>query len=235
MDAILVVIEESRDRLVRLGVEPERITLVSNTPPRARAEGVKRERPLRDSLTVVYLGMMELTRGVGEVIDAAAILRGSMPGLKVWLIGAGRDLGLLEARARTQGLLDGTVELLGYIPNQRALELVAEADIGIVPHHADEGWDTTIPNKLFDYMAAGLAVVTSDAVPAARVVRETRAGTVFRSMDAQDCARAILDLAEPATRCAAGAAGREAIRSRYYLEADIERLIGAVDRTLVRN
>ena len=51
-------------------------------------------------------------------------------------------------------------------------------DVGLVPHHADEAWNTTIPNKLFDYMAAGLPVISSDARPCARILRSTGAGLI---------------------------------------------------------
>ncbi|MBL8986488.1 MAG: glycosyltransferase family 4 protein [Gemmatimonadetes bacterium] len=233
VDSVLVVVEESRDRLIQLGADSARIEVVSNTPPRSRAVGPDRE-PVDGRLTVVYLGMMELTRGVGELITAAARLRGTIPGLSVRLIGDGRDRALLEALARDLGVLGNPVEFLGFVPNADALAIVAGADIGVVPHHADESWDTTIPNKLFDYMAAGLAVVTSDAVPAARVVRETGAGTVFRSEDAADCARALAELASPAIRRAAGAAGRRAIRDRYNWELDTDRLLQAIHRVTGR-
>ena len=227
VDGVLAVVEESKHRIVGLGYDPARVTIVSNTPPASRAM-VARPVPRPGRLTVVYLGMMELTRGVGELIAAAGQLRATVPGLAIQLIGDGRDRHLLEEQTRALGLQDGTVEFLGFVPNREALAIVGAADIGVVPHHADESWDTTIPNKLFDYMAAGLAVVTSDAAPAARIVRETGAGTVFRSGDAADCARAIADLSTPASRVHAGAAGQRAVVTDYNWEADTERMVEAI-------
>jgi glycosyltransferase involved in cell wall biosynthesis len=132
------------------------------------------------------------------------------------------------------GLTDGEVVFTGYIPRHKdALELVAAADVGIVPFHATGQWQASIPNKLFDYMAAGLAVVTSDTAPCARVVRETGAGEVFRAGDARDLARALLRLTDPATRRAAGEAGRQAVVSRYNWEHDADvfcRTVEAVAR-----
>lgn len=231
VDTTLVVVEESRDRLIALGTAPERVVVVSNTPPASRvAEG----RPPAAGLHVVYLGLLELPRGVAELIEAAALLRERHPSLRVTLIGDGRDRSLLETLARERRVLGNGVEFLGFVPNQRALEIVGSAAIGVVPHHAVESWNTTIPNKLFDYMAAGLAVVTSDAAPAARVVRSTGSGVVFRSGDAADCARAIAELADDDRRARAGDAGRAAIRTEFNWEADSARLLDCVRRLATR-
>lgn len=225
LDKVIVVVEESGERLEGLGVPRDRIAVVSNTPRRARAEAVRPA--VRDGgrpLSLVYLGLMEIPRGVGDLIAAMARLRDDGRAVRLRLIGEGRDRHLFEARAAALGLGAPQVEFLGYVENRRALELVAEADVGVIPHHADEAWNTTIPNKLFDYMAAGLAVVTSDAVPAARIVTETGAGCVFRSGAPDELAAAILTLQHPTARAAAGAAARQAILRRYHWERDANRL-----------
>lgn len=112
--------------------------------------------------------------------------------------------------------------------------MVASADVGVVPHHADEAWNTTIPNKLFDYMAAGLPVITSDARPAARIIKDTNAGIVFRSADTQSLAQAIIKLANPQLRMRMGEAGRNSIRTRYNWEVDAGRLLRLVNELIPR-
>jgi glycosyltransferase involved in cell wall biosynthesis len=103
--------------------------------------------------------------------------------------------------------------------------------VGVIPHHADDSWNTTIPNKLFDYMAAGLPVLSSDAAPCARILGETGAGVLFRHGDATALADAIGLLRDFGTRQAMGEAGRSAVRDRYNWEADSARLLEAVDGT----
>lgn len=232
LDGVLVVVRESGERLVRLGVPREKITVVSNTPRRARAErpAARPERSPGAPLEVVYLGLMEIPRGVGDLIAALGRLRDGGHTVRLRLIGEGRDRHLFEAQATRLRLRPREVEFLGYVENRRALELVAQADVGVIPHHADEAWNTTIPNKLFDYMAAGLAVVTSDAVPAARIVTETGAGRVCRSSDPADLAAAILALQDPAARAACGAAARRAVLDRYHWESDAAALTTALER-----
>jgi glycosyltransferase involved in cell wall biosynthesis len=161
------------------------------------------------------------------MLDAMAQLR-ERANVRLTLVGDGRDMPIFREQATRLGLTEAQVSFRGFVPHAEALDIVSKADVGIVPHHAVEAWNTTIPNKLFDYMAAGLAVITSDAAPAARIVRTTGAGEVFRAGDASDLARAIERLADP-HRCAAAAeSGQRAILERYHWEQDAATLSRAV-------
>jgi glycosyltransferase involved in cell wall biosynthesis len=228
LDGVLVVVEESGERLRALGVPAERITVVSNTPSRDRVAASRPARPPGEVLRLVYLGLMEIPRGVGDLLHAVRRLTDGGLRVHLTLIGDGRDHALFQGLAAELWLEADTVTFLGRLPYEQALAIVEQADVGVVPHHADEAWNTTIPNKLFDYMAAGLAVVTSSAAPAARIVGASGAGTIFRSGDALDLARAVAELADPARRAACAASGMRAIRARYHWEQDAERLRGAI-------
>ena len=223
VDHVVTVVEESRDRVVADGVPSDHVSVVSNTPPRDRVSQFQHRSfdGRNGRLELAYLGLMEIPRGVGDLLQAVDRLRSRGTEVRLRLLGDGRDKQLLQRQAAELGLTEREVEFLGYVPNIKALEIIAEADVGIVPHHADEAWNTTIPNKLFDYMAAGLPVVSSDAVPCRRVLEETGAGEVFRSEDAEDLAAAIARLSEPAARERRGSAGRRAILERYNWEDDV--------------
>jgi len=228
MDHVVTVVYESSDRVAAMGVPRARISCVSNTPPAARAREL--QRPVRSAgpLRLTYLGLMEMPRGILDVLGAVARLQRDGVAVELQLIGDGRDLPLFRAHAAKLGLAEPIVRFRGRLENREALAAVATADVGLVPHHADESWNTTIPNKLFDYMAAGLPVISSDAIPAARVVNATRAGLVHRSEDVNDLARCIASLQDPAVRERMGAAGRAAIRDHFNWETDSAVLLSVV-------
>lgn len=218
---LFAVVEESAARVVAMGVAPDRVEVVSNTPPRDRAaQQVNRPRAGQRPLTLGYLGLMEIARGLGVVLEALARLRDDGIVVEADLVGGGRDLPLLQAQA-AELRLGSLVRFHGYLPDHRvALGLVSQADAGLIPHMAN-GWaNTTIPNKLFDYMAAALPVLTSDARPCARIVTTTGAGLVFPSGDAAGLARQVAELRDAALRARLGAAGRAAIQARYNWEQD---------------
>lgn len=232
-DEVIVVVEESRDRLVASGVPEDRITVVSNTPPRARAQwNDGDERAPRDGMEIVYLGLLEAPRGIATLIEAAGQCLAAGLDLHLTLIGEGRDRKSFEAQARRVDPAGETISFLGYLPNREALDRVRQADVGVIPHYADEAWNSTIPNKLFDYMAAGLPVVASDAVPVERVVRTTGCGLVFADRDAGDLARALRAAADPALRKQLGRAGQQAISTTYNWEQDSQRLLDVVERAV---
>jgi glycosyltransferase involved in cell wall biosynthesis len=233
---ILVVVEESGDRLVGMGVPPERITIVSNTPPRARASAPlsAAQFSARAMVRLVYLGLLEVHRGVGDLLTALALLRDRGHSVETVIVGDGRDETEFHRQAERLGLAPPTVTFAGRLSNDAALQRVAQADVGVVPHLANESWNTTIPNKLFDYMAAGLAVVSSDAIPCRRIVTETASGRVYRAGDPGDLARAITELLPEDVRRVCGRAGRAAILERYNWEHDCARLQAALDAVTVR-
>lgn len=224
---VITVVEESSARLAALGVPSDRLTVVSNTPSveRTHRTAVRGASPDQNTITVVYLGQLELHRGIGELIDAIALLRDRVaPVFRAQIIGDGRDAALFQQQAAALGLATDRVEFLGRLPYQEALAVVGRADIGIIPHHANESWNTTIPNKLFDYMSAGIPVLSSDARPCVRVLDETGAGLTFRSGDSADLAAALDRFSDPELRHAAATAGRAAVLSRYRWENDAARL-----------
>jgi len=231
VDNVLVVVEESRARLIAEGVTPERVAVVSNTPPRERiVDSEQSGRATSTALQIVYLGLMEGVRGVPVLIDAAAQLARQGVPFRLTMYGDGKDLPRFRARARALGLTESVVEFRGRVPNAEAIASLPSMDVGVIPHVADESWHTTVPNKLFDYMAAGLAVVTSDARPAARIVRETGAGLVYPHTDASELARALKALADPGLRRECARRGQWAVRHTYHWERDVERLLGIVQR-----
>jgi glycosyltransferase involved in cell wall biosynthesis len=111
VDHVLVVVEESMTRIQELGVPSDRITLVSNTPPLSRAKAAPHADKQSPRLTLVYMGLMELARGLGTLVDATARLTEQGSSVLLQMIGAGRDLRLLRERARILGLGEETGEV----------------------------------------------------------------------------------------------------------------------------
>jgi glycosyltransferase involved in cell wall biosynthesis len=235
---VLVVVEESRDRIAALGVPTDRISVVGNTPSLARLNlGAERNPPQTEDpangtspLHLVYVGLLEHARGVASAIEAIAICRDRGVPVRFTVVGDGRARADFSALVQRLSLTESEVQMRGFLPYDEALRVVGSADVGIIPHLANESWNTTIPNKLFDYMAAGLAVLTSDAVPARRVVEETGCGTSFASGNPYALAKALEGLWRSGSSRTYGLRGRQAIRSRFNWEEDRSRLLDALTR-----
>jgi glycosyltransferase involved in cell wall biosynthesis len=237
VDHVLVVVEESGERLVAMGVDSSRISVVSNTPWPSRIPNESTVADVGDGgpLRLVYLGLLEVPRGLEAVLKAMAILRDRGFSACVDIVGGGMDERLFRSLSVDLGLGEDAVRFHGFLPYEEALNIVARSHVGLVPHLAVESCNTTVPNKLFDYMSHGLPVITSDMKPAARIVRESRSGAVFRSDDAEDLAESVQALGDPARRREFGQNGRAAILSRYNWKHDETRLLDAIERTVARH
>jgi len=233
VDRVIVVVEESRDRLLRAGMTPDRLTIVSNTPKLDQwdAAPALNERPRRsesDGLSLVYLGRLDGSRGIDVVIRAIQVVgaRGLRVAFKV--IGDGPSLEPLRKLTRDLGVAD-RVHIEGRLPYPRVRTLMAEADVGVIPHYATEAWNSTIPNKLFDYMLSGLPLLVSDVRPTARIVRAEACGVVFRDRDVEDLAQALLVLRDRTMLSEMGSRGRRAVQQRLNWTADGQRFVRAVE------
>lgn len=227
---VSVVVEESAERLIRLGLPSDRVTVVCNTPDAARLNDFPiRSLGTNGKLHIVYLGLLERPRGVATLLRSVAQCVREGIDVSAEIIGDGRERSSLVELSTNLGLGSERVQFKGYVPYAEALNAFRRADAGIVPHFANESWNTTIPNKLFDYMSAGLPVLCSNAVPAARVVRETQAGLVYSFDKPEELTKCIERLLDAHQRQTMGTNGRAAIASKFNWNQDAPRLVAAVN------
>lgn len=236
VDHIIVVVEESRDRLVQMGIPQDRITIVSNTPLLDRWEqGVSQTGNVTtdDVPHLVYLGNLDGSRGIDTAIEAIGVLkdRGEMARLSI--IGMGQNLEQFRTLSKVLGVED-RVSIMGRLPFSDLQPIMARANIGLIPHYSTDAWNTTIPNKLFDFMAMGKPVIVSSARPTERIVRSEECGLVFVERTKEDLASTILELRTRSAREQLGRNGRAAFLKRWNWAFDEQLVYAALDHTVRR-
>jgi len=233
VDRVIVVVEESRDRLLKAGVRPDRLTIVSNTPRLEQwgAATTSRRTKQEDALCLIYLGRLDGSRGIDVIIRGihAAAQRGWWVQFRV--IGDGPSLEPLRKLAADLSVTD-RVYIEGRLPYERVRALMTDADVGVIPHYATEAWNSTIPNKLFDYMLSGLSVLVSDARPTARIVETEACGLVFRDRNVSDVVRCLSTLRDPVARTRMASRGRLAVQERLNWAIDGRRFVDATEATV---
>ncbi len=182
--------------------------VVPNTvpvPPDAPAPGADR---------VVYLGSITLERGAREVAETGRILRERTGGAVTTHV-VGPAHGPAEAVVR-EAHEQGDVHWHGFVPNDRAGELLDGALAGLSLLQDLPNYRHSMPTKVLEYMAHGVPVVTTPLPLARDVVTTAGSGVVVPFGDPAAAADAVLALRADAGRAAAlGAAGRRAARERY--------------------
>ncbi len=218
--AVIVVIEESRDRLVRLGVPVRKIHVVPNTASTERVtmpiDGEIVDR-YRDDFVLTYIGGFAPHRGLDTVIRALPLVRKRISRLKLVLVGDRNERyqRYLARLARGLDCLD-LIEMTGWQPFEKIWSYIKASSVCLVPHARNPHTDTTIPHKVFQYWSLEKPVIVSDCPPLKRVVEDAGGGLVFHSHDPEELARRILTLSDDVEmRCGLGRAGRRAFLDRY--------------------
>lgn len=183
------------------------------------------------SRVAAYVGYLNLDRGLEQLIEAVQYLD---EGINIAIIGDGVLRRKLESLA-AQLKVEHRVRFIGWVTPEELPMHLASADLGVAPtQRTCLSYLTTLDNKLFSYIVAGLPLAVSDHPEKRRLVETYGIGAVFDERDPRDIARVINDLlSDPvryqAMRERAAKVGREelnweAIAPRYV--AAIEQLQG---------
>lgn len=181
--------------------------------------------------TVLYHGGYSPHRGLETLVESARHLRGA----RLVMRGVGafeRDLRALVARL-------GVGDRVTFAPPVGMTELVRsaqDADVGVVPYlPVCLNNYYSLPNKLFEYLMAGLAVVATDAPELRRVIDAHEVGAVYDPRDPRSLASAINGLVADDDRLqAARRAAVRAATTTFNWEAEQVKLLGLYDDLLSR-
>ncbi len=163
--AAVTVNPAMRERLIGLGIRPEKVTVVANSPSLARFDPSKhgpRRFAADGAVRLVYAGAVTPTYELDVLLDALASIARTRPELDIHLdvFGRGDAAERLVEQAARLGI-DGRVTFHGRIPIDDVPAAVARADIGIAPTRRDPFTDVSLSTKVFEYAAMGKPVVAS--------------------------------------------------------------------------
>ncbi|MZP29500.1 glycosyltransferase [Heliobacterium undosum] len=151
------------------------------------------EKTTGNPLRVLYHGGYLPGRGLEVVLEAAERLRGMEIDFYF------RGYGPLEQSMKAF-IERNALPRVHMLPAIKMKELVREArhfDVGIVPYLPNcRNSELALPNKLFEYMAAGLAVVSSDLPEIRRIHSQAAFGLLYRAGSPDSLAEALKSLCE---------------------------------------
>lgn len=134
----------------------------------------------------VYVGSFGHTFDLQTLLDAARILLSQAPKLRVVLIGAGEQFEKAQAAAGTLT----NVWCTGWLSPHEIDQVLSRSRCGLALYTSRA--PQSLPNKPFQYFAAGLPVVSSLTGELEQLVAEYRVGLPYRAGDAAQLADAIM-------------------------------------------
>jgi glycosyltransferase involved in cell wall biosynthesis len=175
---------------------------------------------------VIFLASNYEGNGTFLFLQIAAALKKSRPATRFLMVDRWSDAATktrAEEIIAKEGLTN--VSVLPNIPPQDIMKYLNQATIGIsatlrLPTHIN-----ALPTKLFEYMAAGLPIVSSDLPNAKQFALDTGAILLCRPEEPETFVSAIESLvANRQKACELGQSGQRAFRTRFCWESQADTL-----------
>jgi glycosyltransferase involved in cell wall biosynthesis len=160
------------------------------------------------------------------LMESFALILKRRPDARLVLVGDGQTRQSVADRIVRDGLHHAVI-MTGAIAHSQVPEMLSIADVAVVPAAsvtANLG-GTGTPLKLFEYMAAGKAIVATAQNQAAEVIRDGQTGRLVEAGNANAFADAVLSLLnDPLERARMGQNARQQAVERYSWEQYTRRL-----------
>ncbi len=139
------------------------------------------------SKIILYQGALNLGRGIEAAIRAMLYIEGA----ELWLAGDG-DLTAQLKKLVEELKLESKVKFLGRLPISKMGEITRQADLGIsLEEDLGLNYRFALPNKLFDYIQAGVPVLVSNLPEMKKIVEHYQIGAIAETHQRKDLAEKI--------------------------------------------
>ena len=229
-DAVVVVSEWLKDWALSRGVDVLRVHVIPNGVSRrlfeqpSSAAEARAHYGLDGERVVGFVGSFQPWHDVSGLLHAFAELYAEDPSLRLLIVGDGSRRKTLEALAQSLGLSSAAI-FVGHLPHDEVPNAIAAMDVAVSPSAADHGWRS--PLKLFEYMAAGKAVLAADVGQEAQILKHGRTGWLYSSGNEAELAEGLRMLLYDESRAGAlGAAAREQALHEHTWDAVVAEVVG---------
>ncbi|MFI5096709.1 MAG: glycosyltransferase family 4 protein [Candidatus Acidiferrales bacterium] len=165
---------------------------------------------------LVFLGRIVTTKGLLLLLEAARLLQQQNRPIELKVVGDGPERAALQ-KLTEEWKLAVEVHFLGRLPDSQIADLLATADLLVVPSLGGEVFGMVIAENMF----RGIPILASDLGAFVEVLGD--AGRTFKTGDSADLARQILQLLDdPAASRQLGVAAHQRVRDFFPLSRMIE-------------
>jgi len=191
---VIAVSSGIRDGLVSMyGLPRDRVAVVPNGAnisrfhPKDRNSSRIAVRLDRNDFIICFVGSLVAWQGIPTLIAAAERLRTRIPHLRIVMVGGGPDTDALKAQV-WQSSVRHICIFAGEVPYEDVPTIIAASDVCVAPFARTR---KASPIKVFEYLACGKPVVSSDIDDIGDFLKRSRAGVVIEPGNAEALANGI--------------------------------------------
>ncbi|MEA3447108.1 MAG: glycosyltransferase family 4 protein [Bacteroidota bacterium] len=177
---------------------------------------------------ISYIGAIAQVRGITELVKSLALCKND---IRLNLAGNFSPPEYKEELSQFDGW--EKVNVIGFADREKVRELLERSFAGVVTLHPIINYRDALPVKLFEYMAAGIPVVSSDIPLWKQIVDDAECGICVNPLDPSELATAIDFLYEnPEKVKTMGEKGQQAAIKKYSWEQEEKYLLDAYEKTI---
>jgi glycosyltransferase involved in cell wall biosynthesis len=197
---IVVVTHSFRKTLVELGINKNKIVVVTNGvdltrfKPQTKNIALTLQVKIEGKFVVGYVGTHGMAHHLETLIDAAEILQkeSSESGIHFLFLGDGAQKENLINRAKGRGIINTT--FLDSVSKDLVSQYWSLVDVAVIHLRRNPLFSQVIPSKLFECMGMGIPVLHGVMGESAKIVELEQMGEVFEPENARALANRILQL-----------------------------------------
>ena len=230
-DRLICVSEAAKRHFVsEWGIDGEKIVVIANGVDTAKFECAESPEAARVRIglekgpVVAFVGGFQPWHGLELLVEAFAVVVEKRPDAQLLLVGDGPARPAVEQKIEELGLSKSVI-ITGYVKHEEVLGWLTTADVAVAPYPPlpEELWFS--PLKLYEYMAAGKAIVASRAGQIAEVIEDGHNGMLVEPGNAAQLTQAIIDLLDdPEQRQRFGENARQQATAEHSWAAYTQRL-----------
>lgn len=168
--------------------------------------------------SVCYVGAIDIVRGIREMTEAVKL---SKAGFKL----AGK-FGSDALQSEILSKLDDKTTFYGFADRKLVKEIFLSSKAGLVTLHPTVNYKDALPVKMFEYMLAGIPVITSNIPLWKEIVLNADCGIAVDPMNPDDIAKAIdIIVSDDELAEKMGRNGQKAVLELYNWKNEEEKLL----------
>jgi len=188
------------EQLVKKGVDPKRIAIISNGvdietfSPRSKDASLRKQYGINGEFVCAYVGTLGMASGLNVVIEAARILKNKgLTRLKFMLIGDGAMREKLQKKVNELKL--NNIVFTGRLAKEVMPRCLASVDCCLVHLRKTALFKSVLPSKIFEAAAMERPIILGVEGHAADLVSEANAGICIEPENARELSDAMMALA----------------------------------------
>ena len=144
-----------------------------------------------DYLLLILQGTgINVDRGGEELIDAVSLI----DKVSLLIIGSGDKFGFLIEKV-SQMRLTGQIKFIKKLPWKDLMRYTRSADAGLsLDKNSNLNYNYSLPNKVFDYISAGIPVIATDLNEIAKIIKGYNCGILISEPTPEEISKAIIKL-----------------------------------------